>query len=74
MDNLLANQSGALLIASAPRRSLNPGSLVSPAKRSASSSYLFSRNASRWVDSGLTATRIGAPNRSAKNIPGRQKS
>ncbi len=74
MDNLLANQSGALLIASAPRRSLSPGSLVSPAKRSASSSYLSGRKASRCVASGLIATRIGAPNRSAKKIPGWQKS
>jgi hypothetical protein len=70
MDNLLANQSGATLTASAPPRSLNRRSLALLAKRRAASSCLSSRKASPRVGARLTASRIGAPNTSAKKTPG----
>ena len=62
MDNLLASQSGAIPIASMPARFLNHSCLTRPVKRCAASSYLSSRKASRSASSGLTATRISAPN------------
>jgi hypothetical protein len=72
MDALLASQSGAISIALASRRSLNPGSSTSPAKRSAPSPYLSGRRASRCVGSSLAVRRIGASR--AKKTPGGQKS
>jgi hypothetical protein len=73
MDILLARQSGAPLCASGLPRSLNQCSLASPAKRRAACSYLASRKASRCVAPRLTATRIGAPNRSNKKTSGWRK-
>jgi hypothetical protein len=72
MDNLLASQSGARPIASAPHRSLNRSSLAPLVKRRAAISYLSSRKVSR-VSLRLTSPRIGASNPSTKT-PGQQKS
>jgi len=62
MDNLLASQSGAMRIASAPPRFLKPSSLAPSAKRCAARSYLSRRKASRCASSGLMAARIGVSN------------
>jgi len=74
MDNLLASQSGAIRIASAPPRFLNRSSLAPPAKRCAARSYLSRRKASRCASSRLMATRIGAPNTSTRKTPRGRKS
>jgi hypothetical protein len=69
MDNLLASQSGAIRIASAPPRFLNRSSLAPSAKRCAARSYLSRRKASRCASSGLMAARIGV---STRQTPGRK--
>jgi len=74
MDNLLARQSCATPIALASPRSLNPNSLASSTKRCSANSYPSSSKASRCVALRHPATRIGAPNTSARKTAGRQKS
>jgi len=73
MDKLLANQSGATLIASAPPKSFNRGSLASAIKPCAASSYHSTLKVSRRGASRLiAAVCTGTTNPSTDKTSGRQ--
>jgi len=74
MDNLLATQSDAILIALAPSTPLDRGALPWCSMRRVAGSYLAGRKASRRVASPHTDTRRGTPDASARKTAGRQKS
>ncbi len=73
MDNLLATQSGARLIAAAPPRSLNGSLLASAAKPRTANSHHSCRKTPRHASSRFTAT-ISATNPNTNNTSERQQS
>lgn len=72
MDNLLASQSGAILIASAFPRLLDRSSLAPSAKHCAASPVSLQAQSVAARLLRPLATRIGAPNTSSKTPGGRK--
>jgi hypothetical protein len=73
MDNLLAAQSRARLIAAAPPRSLNGSFLASAVKPRTANSYHSSRKTPRHASSRFTAT-VSATNPNTNNTSEWQQS